>query len=126
MSTVSQPAHVTVARRGQERLQQPPVVGRVGGCAAVPGQVGAGAGDELPRVRLGHLEDLGDPAVRVVEGLAEHVGGAFPGAEPFQQHQHGEVEGLRAFGAERGVRAGRDRFRQPRSGVGLAARAGRR
>ncbi|MBE1583051.1 hypothetical protein H4W80_001309 [Nonomuraea angiospora] len=84
----------------------------------------AGPADELAYGRFVEVDDAGDLPVGVVERLPQHVGGAFGGGEPFQEQQHGELQGLGAFGAEAGVGAGVDGFGQPRAEMGLAADAG--
>ena len=47
----------------------------------------AGAAEDLARVGLGDVEDLGDVGERVVEGLAQHEHGALVGVEPLEQDE---------------------------------------
>ena len=83
---------------------------------------------ELPRVRLGPLDDRGDVRVLVPEGVAQQVGRSLDGGEPLHEHQQGERERLRELGARvrPGHRVPEERLGQPRPDIRLAARPRRR
>jgi hypothetical protein len=84
--------------------------------------VTAGAAHQLPGVDRRRRDDLGDPRVGVVEGLAKYVRRALGGGELLEQDEHRVLQGLALLGPESGVVVGVDRFREPRTDVGLAPR----
>ncbi|WP_235783630.1 hypothetical protein [Amycolatopsis orientalis] len=53
-----------------------------------PGEIPPGPAVQLTRVDLGDVEDRGDLAMAVGEGLLQHEHGPLDRAELLQQHQH--------------------------------------
>jgi hypothetical protein len=99
---------------------------RSSGLQALPGTV-----HQLPAVGLAVADQLGDLAVVVVEGLLQQEGGAFLGAELFEQGQEGDrdVVGQRMQLGRAGRRVrlqgDRQRFGQPWADVVDALALGR-
>src|SRR3954451_6377581 len=113
---------------GEEPVEQGVAGGLVGVEARAAGlEALARARDELARVDLGPLDDLGDLRVLVAEHLAQQVGRALDRVQLLQEHEQGERQRVRELGA-RGRAGGRvlqQRLRQPRPHVCLAAGARR-
>jgi hypothetical protein len=77
---------------------------------ALRAEVLAAPAPELPSVRLADVQHVGNLRVRVLERLAQHVGGALHRLQALEQLQHRELERLAPLRTERRVRAGIDRL----------------
>ncbi len=110
-------------RRGRQRGQQALVLAAVHRQAALAGEPAARAGDELPGVGLGELEDVRDLPVGVVERLAEDVGGALGRRQLLEQRADGRRERFVALDSGRRVGGGVGRLGQPAARGGLVANA---
>jgi hypothetical protein len=123
---------LTAGRGGEELLDELPGGGLVDLPAGLAGPV---VRDVLLRPvvdllarGLGEVEDLGDLAVRVVEGLAQHVHRALVGRQPLQEGEYGVRHRLALFGGVGGAEhrvAAEEGLGEPLADVGLAAGAGR-
>ncbi|CAG6392044.1 hypothetical protein SCOCK_150016 [Actinacidiphila cocklensis] len=87
---------------------------------AFRGQTSAGTCHQLPRVGLAGLQDLGDAAVRIVEGLPQHVGGALHGIQLLQEEQDRQVECLGPLRAQVRIRRRVNGLGKPGARIRLA------
>src|SRR5215203_6987881 len=124
---LDQSVHVAVGDRGEEAFGEL--------VALPPGRfeprslrfdMATGAHGELPAVRLGLSDDLGDFVVAVAEHVVEQKDRPLDGAEPFQEHEERHRKRVRLLGVRRRVLTavvGHERLRQPWPDVGLPSGA---
>lgn len=78
---------VTISGRSNERFEETVLLGETGGSAASFSDVLASPGYKLTRVGFFYPNDFSNLAVRIIEGFAQHIGGALGGREFFEQNE---------------------------------------